>query len=100
MQPIAYARHHFPSDVIRHAIWSYLRFALSHRDFEDLSVERGLDPETGQTANGECPKENDSSTTSEPRADRRASRLTGDQAGVRCAVEDVQHGRGLGRASR
>jgi putative transposase len=43
MQPISYARHHFPADVIRHAIWLYLRFTLSYRDAEELLAERGLD---------------------------------------------------------
>src|SRR5258708_36495017 len=40
---ISYARHHFPPDVIRHAVWLYLRFTLSYRDVEDLLAERGLD---------------------------------------------------------
>src|SRR5712675_2543382 len=43
MQPISYARHRFPRDVIQHAIWLYLRFTLSYRDVEDLLVERGLE---------------------------------------------------------
>ena len=43
MKPISYARHRFPPDVIRHAIWLYLRFTLSYRDVEDLLAERGLD---------------------------------------------------------
>ncbi|PVE21119.1 hypothetical protein DC522_28470 [Microvirga sp. KLBC 81] len=42
MQPISYARHQFPSEIIRHAIWLYLRF-LSYRDVEELLAERGLD---------------------------------------------------------
>jgi putative transposase len=42
MKPISYARHRFPSDVIRHAVWLYLRFTLSYRDVEDLLDERGL----------------------------------------------------------
>src|ERR1700751_6136240 len=42
MKPISYARHRFPSDVIRHAVWLYLRFTLSYRDVEDLLAERGL----------------------------------------------------------
>jgi putative transposase len=42
MTPISYARHRFPPDVIRHAIWLYLRFTLSYRDVEDLLAERGL----------------------------------------------------------
>jgi putative transposase len=36
------ARHRFPPDVIRHAVWLYLRFTLSYRDVEDLMAERGL----------------------------------------------------------
>jgi len=43
MPPISYARHQFPSVVIQHAVWLYLRFALSYRDVEDLLSERGLD---------------------------------------------------------
>ena len=41
MQPISYARHRFPPDVIRHAVWLYLRFTLSYRDAEDLLAARG-----------------------------------------------------------
>ncbi len=43
MQPISYARHQFPPDMIRHAVWLYLRFTLSYRDVEELLAERGLD---------------------------------------------------------
>jgi transposase-like protein len=43
MQPISYARHQFPPEVIRHAIWLYLRFTLSYRDVEELLAERGLE---------------------------------------------------------
>jgi transposase-like protein len=32
MQSISYSRHRFPPDIIRHAIWRYLRFTLSYRD--------------------------------------------------------------------
>ncbi len=42
MQPISYARHRFPADIIRHAVWLYLRFTLSYRDVEELLAERGL----------------------------------------------------------
>ena len=42
MKTISYARHRFPPDVIRHAVWLYLRFTLSYRDVEDLLAERGL----------------------------------------------------------
>ena len=43
MQPISYARHQFPADIIRHAVWLYLRFTLSYRDVEELLAERGLE---------------------------------------------------------
>jgi putative transposase len=43
MKPISYARHRFPPDVIRHAVWLYLRFTLSYRDVEDLLAERGIE---------------------------------------------------------
>ena len=43
MQTISYAHHRFPADVIRHAVWLYLRFTLSYRDVEDLLAERGLE---------------------------------------------------------
>jgi transposase-like protein len=42
MQPISYARHQFPPEIIRHAVWLYLRFTLSYRDVEELLAERGL----------------------------------------------------------
>src|SRR6516225_1690306 len=40
---ISFARHQFPPEIIRHAVWLYLRFTLSFRDVEDLLAERGLD---------------------------------------------------------
>ncbi len=43
MLPVSYARHQFPPVVIQHAVWLYLRFALSYRDVEELLAERGLD---------------------------------------------------------
>jgi transposase-like protein len=43
MKPISYARHRFPPDIIRHAVWLYFRFTLSFRDVEDLLAERGID---------------------------------------------------------
>src|ERR1700746_3408197 len=42
MMPISYARHRFPPEVCRHAVWLYLRFTLSYQDVEDLLTERGL----------------------------------------------------------
>jgi putative transposase len=43
MQAISYARHHFPPEIIRHAVWLYLRFTLSYRDVEELLAERGIE---------------------------------------------------------
>jgi hypothetical protein len=43
MTTISFARHQFPPDIIRHAVWLYLRFTLSFRDVEDLLAGRGLD---------------------------------------------------------
>ena len=43
MCKIYQARRHFPPAIIRHAVWLYLRFALSCRDVEDLPAERGID---------------------------------------------------------
>jgi transposase-like protein len=40
---ISFARHQVPPDIIRHAVWLYVRFTLSYRDIEDLLAERGLD---------------------------------------------------------
>jgi hypothetical protein len=43
MASLCYRRHRFPPEVIRHAIWLYLRFTLSYRNVEELLAERGLD---------------------------------------------------------
>jgi transposase-like protein len=43
MRRSPFARHRFPPEIIRHAVWLYLRFTLSFRDVEDLLAERGLD---------------------------------------------------------
>ncbi len=43
MKPISYAHHRFPPDVIRHAVWLYLRFTLSYRDVEDLARTDGIE---------------------------------------------------------
>ena len=43
MEPSSYARHQFPPEIIRHAVWLYLRFTLSYRDVEEVLAERGLD---------------------------------------------------------
>ncbi len=42
MTSISFARHQFPPDVIRHAVWLYLRFTLSLRDVEEMLAKRGL----------------------------------------------------------
>src|SRR4051812_37994559 len=42
MQPVSYARHQFPPEIIQHAVWLYLRFTLSYRDVEELLAERGI----------------------------------------------------------
>jgi putative transposase len=39
--PISDARHRIPADVIRHAVWLYLRFTLNYRDVEELLTECG-----------------------------------------------------------
>ena len=43
MAPLCYRRDRFPTEIIQHAIWLYLRFTLSYRDVEELLAERGLD---------------------------------------------------------
>jgi putative transposase len=42
MDNISFARHQFPLDIIRRAVWLYARFTLSYRDIEGLPAERGL----------------------------------------------------------
>jgi putative transposase len=37
-----YRGYRFPAEIISHAVWLYYRFALSHRDIEDLLAERGV----------------------------------------------------------
>ena len=43
MKPVWFARHRFPADLIRQAVWLYFRFTLSFRDVEDLMAQRGID---------------------------------------------------------
>jgi putative transposase len=43
MGPLICRRHRFPREIIRHAIWRYLRFTLSYRDVEELLAKRGLE---------------------------------------------------------
>ena len=42
MKTTLYRGLRFPQAVIQHAIWLYLRFALSLRDVEELLAERGI----------------------------------------------------------
>ncbi|UYW27484.1 IS6 family transposase [Methylorubrum extorquens] len=42
MQPVSYARHQFPAEIIQHAVWLYLCFTLSYRDVKELLAERGI----------------------------------------------------------
>jgi putative transposase len=37
-----YRGYRFPTEIISHAVWLYFRFALSHRDVEELLAERGV----------------------------------------------------------
>ncbi|GJD63991.1 hypothetical protein MPEAHAMD_4165 [Methylobacterium frigidaeris] len=46
MQPVSHARHQFPPEIIRHAVWLYLRFTLSYRDVEEPLAERGTETTT------------------------------------------------------
>src|SRR3981189_212943 len=43
MDQLSYRRHRFPPPIIQHAIWLYLRFTLSSRDWEGLLAESGLE---------------------------------------------------------
>jgi putative transposase len=36
-------RHRFPAEIIQYAVLLYSRFSLSHRDFEDLLAQRGIE---------------------------------------------------------
>jgi transposase-like protein len=42
IQKISYNGYRFPPEIIRQAIWVYLRFTSSLRDVEDLLAERGI----------------------------------------------------------
>ena len=42
MRKISYSGYRFPPEVIRQAVWLYLRFTLIFRDVEDLLAERGI----------------------------------------------------------
>src|ERR1700722_7292435 len=42
MQGLSYRGYRFLPASIQHAVWLYLRFTLSFRDFEDLVAKRGI----------------------------------------------------------
>jgi putative transposase len=42
MIKIGYSGYRFPSEIIQHAIWRYIRSTLSFRGAEDLLAERGI----------------------------------------------------------
>ncbi|MCZ4256990.1 IS6 family transposase [Sulfitobacter sp. G21635-S1] len=42
-QKISYKRHRFPPQIIVHIVWHYVRFNLSLREVEELTLERGVD---------------------------------------------------------
>lgn len=42
MRRISYARHRSPPAIVQHAVWLYLRVALSCRDVADLLAERSI----------------------------------------------------------
>jgi putative transposase len=37
-----YKHYRFPGEIISHTVWLYFRYALSHRDVEDLLCVRGV----------------------------------------------------------
>ena len=39
---ISFSGNHFPKDVILHAVFFYLRYAVSYRDLEEIMEERGV----------------------------------------------------------
>jgi putative transposase len=43
MKDISYLLHRFHPDIIKQAVWLYIRFTMSYRDVEDLLAERGID---------------------------------------------------------
>ena len=39
---VSYKSHHFPRQIIAHAVWLYFRFPLSLRLIEEMLLERGI----------------------------------------------------------
>ena len=42
MIKISYSGYRFPSEIIQHAIWLYIRFTLSFRDVSNKEISRRL----------------------------------------------------------
>jgi transposase-like protein len=42
MARISFKRHHFPPEIIRHAVWLCFRFTPSFRDVEEFLAQRGI----------------------------------------------------------
>jgi transposase-like protein len=42
MNKISYSGDRFPSEIIQHTIWLYIRFSLSFRDVEGLLADLGI----------------------------------------------------------
>jgi putative transposase len=42
MKKVSYNGDRSPSEIVRQAIWLYLRFSLSFRNVEDFLSERGI----------------------------------------------------------
>lgn len=40
---ICYKHHRFPTQIIAHAVWLYVRFNLSFREVEEMLLQRGID---------------------------------------------------------
>ncbi|TKA02117.1 IS6 family transposase [Actinacidiphila oryziradicis] len=40
--PPSYRGHRYPVEVISHCVWLYFRFPLSHREVEELMLQRGV----------------------------------------------------------
>lgn len=42
MRPLSLKRHRLPADIIRDAVWFYLRFTLSLRNVEEMLANAAL----------------------------------------------------------
>ena len=43
MPTLSYSGYRFPAEIIKRAVWMYLRFTLSFHDVEELLAERGIE---------------------------------------------------------